>query len=241
MCKRILAALFLFLILSGNVVLAQDGAFFSPKRFKLKTELVNSMSGEGQVQRGIKDFSVVFMKALDEFMSGDTASAELDLLRARDIWPEFYGTDFVLALLREKEGDPATAARYYKSYLNKLRDLNGGKYGISLPVIKSLMPSGIETCTKAEILVRKRLAVYGIKVERVCPMMIVPPFVYWGAMYLIAMIILAVTWVWLRTVIRKHYKITHAPEGFWICRDCETENPYPNKVCQNCGKRAKGK
>lgn len=241
MFKRTLAALFLLFIFFQSPALARDDGFFTTKRFALKTEVIRSMSVEDQVQKGLKDFSVIFARALDEFMAGDISAAEADLLRAREMWPEFFGTDFVLALLCEQKRDMATAARYYKSYLNKLGNLNDGRHGISAAVIKSLMPYGVETSDMAGILVGDRLAGYGIDLENVYPMIIVPSFAYQTAGLIAAMIVLSVVWVWLRTLIRRHYRMARVPEGFWICRNCEAENPYPNKICQECGKGTREK
>ncbi len=213
---------------------SRDDGFFSFQRLSLKTALTDNIPEGGMTEKDLKAFCELFTRALDEALSGNSAEAEIHLHAARELWPEFFGTDLALAFLYEKNGDNRTAARYYKSYLNKLKDYHDGRYTISAPLIRSVSSYDIEKYDLAYSLVVERLAGYGISLERVHPAVTVPalalPLAIGGG---IALVYIAVC-CWLWPLVRKRYKITHPPRGFWVCGHCAAENPDPNKVCQEC-------
>lgn len=215
--------------------LAADDDFFSSGRFSLRAGVIGSLSGGGQTQKSIKKFSEVFVKGKAELDEGRFKEAEEDLHLARDLWPEFFGSDFLLALLYEKTGEPDASARYFKSYLMKLKALESGGYGISAPLIRSILPEKVESYEKASGLVRVRLAAKGIEIEGVRPMEEIPAFFYPALVVIMFVVFYAGTCFWALPKWRRHYKITHPPEGFWVCKACLAENPSPNKVCQECG------
>lgn len=229
-------ALFFLCCSACQPAYAQDDDFFSPERFSLRIGEIDRISGNGNLQRSIRKFIEAFTRGKEELSEGNFTAAEPDLHFARDVWPEFYGTDFLLALLYERTGNIDAAARYYKSYLIKLKAFESGSYGMSESIIRSILPYRPEKYETAFALVDARLSQEGISIKRVRPMGGNPAFIYSlaAALFIIAFCVVVCRRVW--HFAGKWYKINHPPAGFWVCRHCLTENPDPNKVCQECGR-----
>ncbi len=215
---------------------AEEENFFSYKRFFLDQSVVARISGDGKTQKDLVRFADSFTDGLYAFSRGDLQVAKEDFLEARNIWPEHFAPDFLLARVYEEEGDYSTAARYYKSYLVKLDDLYAGKYRISEPLIRSLASRRIEEYEGAYDLVEKRLTLYGISLDKVSPIFTFPTFVI---PFLITIAVAAIFgliyfrgWPYLK---RRH-RLNNPPEGFWVCRYCEEMSPDLSKVCGKCGR-----
>ena len=192
------------------------------------------MKGGGRFKHDLKKFYGYFTAGLYAFSSGDVNKAETSFLQAREVWPEYFGTDFLLGLTHEKLGDYHTAARYYKTYLNKLKSFHEGRYPISRPVIYSISAAGIEPYDQAEDLVSNRLDKYGIDLEDVRPVLTFPGFLvpmFAGGIILLTYFIGQYKLV---PYLRLRYRVKHPPEGFWVCRYCGEENPEPVKECEEC-------
>lgn len=215
---------------------AEDDVFFSSERFTLNVEVAANLSGDGQTQKIIRRFSEAFNKGAAELEKGELTLAESDLQLARAMWPEFFGPDFLLALLYERTGNIDAAARYYKSYLIKLKVLENGRYGISAQLIRGMLGGRVETYDEAFALVRERLLAKGVAIETVRPVFAMSSLLYPAAVVLMFFILYFASYHWFLPRWRRYYKITHPPENFWVCPVCLTENPVPNKVCQECGK-----
>lgn len=218
----------------------QDGAgasdFFSYERFELDPVSVYRMTGHGRGNRQIKDFARDFSAGLAAFSNGDYDRAKVRFLEARDAWPEYYGADFMLALVFEKEGDYVKAARFYKSYLNKLRDLYSGKYLISAALIQDISTVRPERYGEAEQMVAERLAVQGIDLDKVRPAVTLPAYLpallISGAVIALYLVFQFILWPY----VKRRERIDNPPEDFWICKSCLEANPDLSKVCQKCGK-----
>ncbi|MFH1552841.1 MAG: hypothetical protein ABID83_04305 [Candidatus Omnitrophota bacterium] len=210
--------------------------FFSYDRFFLNQAVVDSISGDGKVQKDLNAFAVSFTDGIYAISAGDLKVAEEDLLKARGIWPEYFGTDFLLALVYEENGDYSSAARYYKSYLNKLKNYHAGMYRISGPMIRTLASSGIERYDPARELIKERLASYGIRLGGVRPVITPPLFLF--PFFLIAALagIYVLVYYWAWPYIKKQHRIKNPPEGFWVCRNCGADNPETVKECEECGR-----
>jgi uncharacterized paraquat-inducible protein A len=46
--------------------------------------------------------------------------------------------------------------------------------------------------------------------------------------------VLVYYWIW--PYIRRKRRINNPPEGFWICRYCDTANPKLRRECERCGR-----
>jgi len=211
-----------------------EDIFFSYERFYYRAAVMQAPPENGMLQKDVSMFLDEFSKSIYAISGGNMELAKEHLKKARIIWPEYFGTDFLLARVNEDTGDFRLAARYYKSYLNKLRSFWLGEYRISERLIRALMPHSVENYDAAKDLVRKRLKSYGIELDRVRPIYTVPPVVGSLALFVAA----AAAGVLLVSVIlpyvRKRIRIAGAPEGYWICPKCGTENTVLQKECGVC-------
>jgi tetratricopeptide (TPR) repeat protein len=213
-----------------------EDRFFSYNRFFLNQSVVGGISDDGKIQRELNRFIVSFTDGVYAISGGELQKAKKDLLIARNSWPEYFATDFLLALIYEDQGDHGMAARYYKSYLNKLKNLQDGKYRISEALIRSFVPHGIEEYDVAHRLVQRRLDHYGISLNKVRPVFASPVFllpILLGA-GIVAVYILV--FYWLRPRLKRRHWIKNPPEGFWVCRNCDTANPELSWECGECGR-----
>jgi tetratricopeptide (TPR) repeat protein len=210
--------------------------FFSYGRFVLNKDFIDSMPAEGKVQDVLNSFMVRFKDALSAISDGQLERAKKDLLNARKTWPEYFGVDFLLARIYEDQGDYGTAARYYKSYLNKLKDLHENRYRISGPLIRSLTPYGVEEYDLARELVKERLDNYGISLDGVFPVFTPPDFLLPSLLGIAAGGVYVLVYYWIWPYIRRKRRINNPPEGFWICRYCDTANPKLCRECERCGR-----
>ncbi len=210
--------------------------FFSYKRFFLNQGLVDKIPSDGKTQTDINKFAQNYTDGLYSMSGGRLPEAEAYFLEARRFWPEYFATDFLLALVYEEKDDYKIAARFYKSYLRKLKGFYSGTYRISAPLIRSLSSFEIESYAAARQLVEKRLGRYGISLDRVRPVATIPDFLFSG----IGLIVLVCVYIAWRKVARpfleKRHNIKYPPEGFWVCRHCGAYNPDLSKECEKCGK-----
>ena len=211
-----------------------EGDFFSYERFFLRQGLIDRIPSDGKTKSDLNRFAVSFTDGIYAISSEQLDVAEKKLIKAREIWPEYFGSDFLLARVYEEKGDYQTAARYYKSYLNKLKALQAGQYRISESLIRSITPYRIEQYEPARELVKERLASYGIDLDKVWPI-ISPPEFFLPLIIIIALIIFyGIIRYLLYPYFKKRNRIKHPPDGFWACRYCAAYNPDTAKVCGEC-------
>ncbi len=233
---RRISVTLLLILASAAPALADNGDFFSYNRFFLKTGVIESIPRDGRIQTDLSRFAVSYTDGLYYFSSGRIEEARKNFGEARRTWPEYYATDFLLALTYEEEGDHRTSARYYKSYLNKLKALHSGDYRISGPLMFSIGSSAVEPYPVAYEMVKQHLAGYGIDIDRVRPVMMLPEFLF----HIILVIALALIYVAVKFAVlpyfKRRYRINHPPEGFWVCAECGAYNPDTAKVCGECNR-----
>ena len=215
---------------------ADEEKFFSYERFLLNQSVIDKIPTRGRTQTELKRFAVAFMDGIYAMSAGQSEEAEEHLLKASKIWPEYYATDFLLALLYENRGEYRLAARYYKSYLNKLKGFHEGKFRISALLIISITPT-IEKYDAASELVTERMEQHGIDIASVRPAITVLPFIIYLVLFAVVGLCCFAVIRWALPYWREQYRIKHPPEGFWACKNCHTMNSDLNKVCEYCGKR----
>ena len=215
---------------------ADEEAFFSYERFFLNQDIVDNIAADGKTRKDLKAFAASFTDGIYAISSGKLTEAKNDLLQARETWPEYFGTDFLLALVYEKGGDHRTAARYYKSYLKKLKAFHAGMYRISGPLIRSLTTAGIERYDPARELIKEHLVRYGIRLARVRPVFTLPRFL------VILLLSAAVAGIYITAAygvlpyLKRQHRLRNPPEGFWVCRYCGAYNSELNRECEECGR-----
>jgi tetratricopeptide (TPR) repeat protein len=222
----------------GNTALADnyidDNEFFSYERFFLKKALIDELSVDGRLQKDVRDFTLIFTDGIYALSSGRLDKAKKDLLKAREIWPEYFYTEFLLGIVYETYGDYKLAARHYKSYLNRLKAFHQGQYRISEPLIKSLYAYDIEPYAIAHELIRSHLTIYGINLDKVRPTVIFPGFILPFFISTIIAAASAIAYFWLFPYFKKQDRIKNPPEGFWVCENCGTDNPELATECEKC-------
>ncbi|NQT32697.1 MAG: tetratricopeptide repeat protein [Candidatus Omnitrophica bacterium] len=233
--------LFFFLIITFTFVspkaIANEKYFFSYKRLLLNQDFTDRMLPKSRIKGEINKFVDSYNEGIYAISNGDFREAGGDLLKAREAWPEYFYTDFLLGLVYEEQGKHKLAARYYKSYLNKLKRYSEGEYRISGALIVNLSRDDIEEYGEAYYLVREHLEGYNINLNRVVPMVRIPGFVSTGMLllFIIGAYVLVNRWVLPQIKIWK--RIKSPPEGFWVCRHCYTDNTELNTECTKCGRR----
>ena len=216
-----------------------DDTFFTPRRLYLRAEFVDSIARDGRTQEELINFALSYEKGLDSYAGGEFDEAMEYFLLARKAWPEYFYNDFLIGLALEQLGEYGKAARFYKSYLKKLRKFHKGDYRISSPIIFGISSGRIESYNAAYEAVAERLAGYGIDIKMVRPVY-TPPFFLMPILTFIALggLYMAVSRL-LIPFIRKKDREMHPPEGFWACRNCGSYNPELARECGTCGKMRK--
>ena len=169
--------------------------------------------------------------------AGDMKKAKTELLKAREIWPEYFGTDFLLARVNEDTGNYQLAAKFYKSYLNNLKAFSEGRYRVSGPLMRGITPYRIENYDDAYALVRHRLKDHGIDLAVVQPfetplglLKYLPIFVMLGLAY-------AAVFYGVIPYIKRRRHINNPPEGYWVCKKCDAYNLNVRLGCEKCGEK----
>ena len=240
--KRAQAFLFTLLLLlfclgaSAEEYFDED-KYFSYERFFLDREVIDNIPGDSRAQKDLKNFAFYLNEALYAISTGDLDKAKKSLLKAHRIWPEYFATDFLLGQVYEEEGNYKKAARYYKSYLNKLKKFHAGEYRISEPIIRYFASDNIELYEPARDVIEKRLMQRGISLKRVRPAIVLPEFILPLILIVVLGIIYAAFVYGFWPFVKEMRRINNPPEGFWVCRACGTANTELNKVCEKCGRR----
>jgi len=214
--------------------ITQNDGFFTYKRFLRSAEKATAIAREKGTSLALREFAKNFSDGVNFFTQGDRENAKEEFLKASQFWPEYYGTDFLLALVCEEQGDIRTAARFYKSYLVKLKNFYEGKYRMSGPLIRVIAGGDIEEYDQAHKLIESRLASHGIQLGKVRSAARMPVFVG----YLLALAFFLSVYLLMAGWVIPHFKrmrrIKNPPEGFWVCKYCDTASPDLSKVCTEC-------
>ena len=212
--------------------------FFSVNRVALKPELVSRLTvrDDGRAQRDIAEFAGYYGEGYKEYSLGNFTRAADNFKKARFKWPEYFYADFAIALDFDADREYGKAARYYKSYLNKLGAYKKGYYGISAPLIVSFASGRIEDYDYAYGVVEKRLSAYGIKLARVRPAYSFDIFpigvtlFFLFAGFLLVMVHLVIPFI------KRKVREKNPPEGYWVCPGCGTFTPDLSLECSICGR-----
>ncbi len=218
---------------------ADDKEFFSYRWFLMDAKSTDAMPVTSGVGRDLKKATKNFSDGIYLLSGGQDEKARKKFFIARKLWPEYFGTDFLIAMAYEESGDIDTAARFYKSYLIKLRDFHGGNNRISTPIIRFLSRGKIERYSLAEKLIEDHLRDQGIQLAKVRPAPVTANLLVYfaGLTILIAGYFVMVYVVSPRLKRRRRRKLV--PEGFWLCEHCGTLSPELSKVCIECRKPQK--
>lgn len=215
----------------------EPSRFFSCERFTFNKEAIDKITTDKRIRGELRLFIGIFSEAVNDCAEKRFPDAEKKLQAAKTMWPEHFAPDFVLALIYENKKDLSLSARFYKSYLNKLKLYYSGKYSMSNSFIRTLSACEIESYENAAALVSERLAHRGIILAKVRPICEVPCFLLttFGAIGVVALYLF-----WrhrMSPYFRKLYRIKNPPEGFWVCRFCGRDNPLLCNECDGCRRK----
>jgi len=217
--------------------LNDEDTFFSYERFYSEAGLLKNAAKDTSSRQDIRDFMRNFSDGISAISVGNLEKAKTDLLKARAVWPEYFGTDFLLARIHEDMKKYAVAAEFYKSYLDKLAALSEGKYRISEPLMRGISPYGVERYNDAYTMVKNRLRDRGIDLNAVRPFYSVPGFLK----FLVLFIMLGAGYIAVARgiipYIKRRRHISHPPEGIWICKKCGADNVNVRRECEKCGEK----
>jgi len=225
--------------LCGKGFAISEKKFFSYKRFFLNQNIAGKFPDDGKVNKDLNKFSVSFMKGLSDGSSERYNSARKNFLDARRAWPEYFNTDFVTALTYENEKKYKTAAKYYKSYLNKLKAFQTGEYRMTGAIIKSFTSGRIDNYDTAYALIKQHLKEQGIDLKKVKAAFTIPEFLLPLIITIMLLILYLLNRYMLAPYREKRRLIKNPPEGFWVCPHCVNINPNPVKECPECGRQRK--
>ncbi len=217
-----------------------ENSFFSYERFYAQLDILNAASESADVRADIKAFMLAFSGGIYDISAGDPEKAKKKLLKARALWPEYFGTDFLLARVNEDTGNYKLSARFYKSYLNELKAFSEGSYRISAPLMRRITPYRIENYDGAYILVRDRLKARGIDLAVVQPFYTMPGFFKLWIIFIILGVVYAIAAYGVIPYIKRWHHINNPPEGSWVCKKCGTYNLNVRIECEKCGERRDG-
>ena len=210
--------------------------FFSYERFALTMQILDAIARKPDSRSDIKAFAIYFNDGIYALSNEKHSVALSKFYKSRNIWPEYFGTDFLIALTYEQSGNIHKASRFYKEYLNKLETLESGDFPISAPLIKILNVDDMDTYHEAKAHIEDYLRTYGIKLDNVKAPLFVSGFVKYAIIIFILVILFLVCHYAICPYFKRQNRLKNPPPGFWICRNCEEENPELVKECTKCGK-----
>jgi len=231
--KKILTILFLITIFC---VKAFGMEYFDYKKFIINERVLYSISKDGRIQSDLILFSNSFLEGIKNLDAGKYSESEQFFKKAEKIWPEYFDTYFMLALIYEKENKHQLSARYYKTYLDGLKKYNDGDYRISGEMIAGLTVRNIEYYEYAYEKISEHLTSYGIDIDQVSPIKRFPMFLLpFGALFLGPVIYYL--YIFAKKHMRKENIKNRMPEGFWMCKKCNGVNPNLSLECSKCGSK----
>ena len=231
--KKIFIILFLIIMFCTKAFGAE---YFNYKKFILNERVLYNLSEDGRVQSDLVLFSRNFLEGIETLDSGDYHSSEKFFQTAVKVWPEYFDTYFILALIYEKQGKYAAAARYYKTYLNGLKKYSKGEYLISGQIIDRLSVRHIEYYEYAYEEISKRLASYNIDIDKVSPATKFPVFLIPFGVLIFGPIGYYL-YILIKRYLRKKDIKRRMSEGFWMCGKCNAVNPDLSIECSKCGNK----
>ena len=199
-----------------------------------------SIVDAGLAQRRVHQLAKSFVAGFDSIGEEEIDIAISKFKKASSVLPEYFHSDFLVALSYEKKDDFKTAARFYKSYLKKLKKFHDGLFRLTQPLIESTVDFNIADYEGAYELISQRMTRYGIDIEQVSSRDF--PFLF--VFIIISLIVSSILYfvAKLDPVKRIVYKVrakSIRSKDSWICLNCGQENANINIKCHRCGKSSK--
>ncbi|MBF0494948.1 MAG: hypothetical protein HQL28_07475 [Candidatus Omnitrophica bacterium] len=234
----VLAGLVIGLLLP--VVAAGAGGVLDGKRLSEyaaradSQEIVGKLSGNPRVAGDFRNFLRYFALGVEYYKIKEYGHSTDAFLRSREYWPEFFGVDLAIAMAFDGRGDAANAARFYKSYLLKLKKFREGEYRISAPIISFITEGKAEKYDDAEKEIREHLKAKGIDLDKVRPFSDSWKYVFICILTFAALAVCTALYKTIWPALKRWHRIHNPPEGFWVCRKCGARSPVLSNSCVEC-------
>ena len=231
--------------LSAQEYLDNESDFFSFEKYKYTYQYFyrleqTSLTDAGLTQRIVHQLAKNLVNGFDFIGEEEIDIAILEFKKASSALPEYFHSDFLTALSYEKKDDFRSAARFYKSYLEKLKKFQDGLFRLTQPLIEDTVDFNIADYKDAKELISQRMARNGIDIKRVSSrgfpllfVLIIISLMVSGIAYFAAKI---------DPVKKIAYKVkakSIRSKDSWICLNCGQENANINIKCHRCGKPSK--
>ena len=210
--------------------------FFSYERFVLTMQILDAITRNPDSRRDIKAFATYFNDGIYALSNEKYSAALSKFHKSRNIWPEYFGTAFLIALTYERSGNIRKASRFYKEYLNKLETLESGNFPISAPLINILNVDDMDTYRESKAIIEDYLGTYAIELDNVRAPLFITGLMKSAFIIFILVILFLVGYYSIWPYFKKQNRLKNPPPGFWICKNCEEENPDLVKECSKCRK-----
>ena len=238
--KNLSILVFIIITCSSFNVFSQNNftknQFFSYERFVFTMELLESVKSQPKSRKDLKSFATYFNNGIYSLSNGKYSAALNKLYKSRNLWPEYFGTSFLIALTYERNGQINKAAMFYKEYLNKLKTFESGHFPISAPLIKILNVADIDTYLQSKTIIKDHLNSYGLDLNNIKAPLFISEFVKTSYLIFILIIFFFIGYHWIWPYFKKQHLIKNVAPGFWICKNCQEDNPDLVKECSKCGK-----
>lgn len=210
--------------------------FFSYERFVLAIQFLDTIRKNPNSRKDIRTFAAYFNDGIHALSNEKYSAALSKFHKSRNIWPEYFGTYFLIALTYELNGDIRKAARFYKGYLNKLESLESGHFPISAPLIDVLNVGNVDTYRESKAIIEDYLRTHGIELDTVKDPLFIAELMKFVFIIFTLVILFSVGYYYILPYLKKQNRLKNLPPGFWICKNCGEENPDLVKDCGSCGK-----
>jgi tetratricopeptide (TPR) repeat protein len=194
-------------------------------------------SVKGMAGNVVKRVAQCFVKGKEALERNDIDRAVTQFKRISRLLPEYFHTDFIIALCLEENGDYIDAARFYKSYLKKLDKFQKGMFPMTKQIIEATVDFNITDYDNSERLIDQRMARHGIDMSKVSAYRNLTPLMA------LASVVIAAGLVYVFTIMppvkRLYYRkraLLNKNKDIWICPYCGQENANINIICYKCEK-----
>jgi len=208
--------------------------FFTTERFLLAAQILEAVTADRRAKKDLRIFTKYFNDGAYAVSNGNYQTALNSLYKARRLWPEYFGTDFLIALSLERKGNIKQAARFYKAYLDKLKTLESGYFPISAPLIKGLNVGAVDTYSISKIRIEDHLKKYDIELAHIKAPFFMPPLMKVALLLFFGTVVGIIIYYTVVPYLKVRSRIKNTPPGYWVCRRCGKINPDLLKECAKC-------
>lgn len=200
----------------------------------------NDLRDESSAVRKVQRLGKHLVTGFDLLKKNKPDEALVEFKKSSRLVPEYLHVDFIIALTYDKKGEKHKAAKYYKSYLEKLEKFWDGLYRLTSPIIIKTVKFDITGYKRAKELITQRMAASGIDIDKVYSGR--NPIVYVIVFIVIMFCVTVYLIIESKPIRRIRYMIKaifNSRKDTWVCRNCGTLNVNVNIECRECSETRK--